>query len=247
MFGLQDPVRNNQLGRREGGAIWWRKGIAYPDVEVEIPVRDGLDVKSYSRYRRNHLSNLYQYQYSDPLNLNSSGEGEASYLQSVQKGGLPGVVLEPRVSSLCKPGEQRGKCANTKPKIRIRISFFDHSNPDNQDMLAPIFAGRSWARSNLPFLFKEVSLSLRHLALSVASPCAALLILHKRAKFSPGKFLQRRPFLKARAMAAVRVAASSISFEIKLSLLCPALAKAGRCGGPHPGAAAPSTLAFFPA
>lgn len=103
---LQDPVRNGQLGRRGGRVMRCWKGIAYPDVEVEIPVGDGLDVESNSRYRRNHLSNLYSHQYSDPPNFQRLRGRQASYLQSVEKCGLPSVILEPRVSSLYDAGEE---------------------------------------------------------------------------------------------------------------------------------------------
>jgi hypothetical protein len=39
-------------------------------------------------------------------------------------------------------GKQKMKGWNTRPRINILISFFDHSSPDNHDTLVPIFAAQ---------------------------------------------------------------------------------------------------------
>lgn len=145
---------------------------------------------------------------------------EASYLQSIEKRGLAGVILEPRVSPATR---RQGEGTNTRPKISIRISFFDHSNPDNQDMLAPILLAVPGRCLASPF-FSRVSLSQApgprsqpRRRVSIAHEIACL-----RVRFSQG----RRVF-EARVMGRGGSCGLtySISFEIKLSLLCPALRK----------------------
>jgi hypothetical protein len=134
------------------------KGIAYPDVEVEIPVGDGLDVESNSRYRRNHLSNLYSHQYSDPPNFQRLRGRQASYLQSVEKCGLPSVILEPRVSSLRRRrGRERAQIPN--PRSGSGSPSSTTATPTTRTCWHPSLLAVPGRGLASPFFSKEVSLS----------------------------------------------------------------------------------------
>lgn len=137
---------------------WW-KGIAYPDVEVEIPVGDGLDVESNSRYRRNHLSNLYSHQYSDPPNFQRLRGRQASYLQSVEKCGLPSVILEPRVSSLYDAGEEGGRAQIPNPRSGSGSPSSTTATPTTRTCWHPSLLAVPGRGLASPFFSKEVSLS----------------------------------------------------------------------------------------
>lgn len=175
---LQGPVRNDQLRRRGGGVMRWWKVIAYPDVEVEIPVGDGLDVESNSRYRRNHLSNLYSHQYSEPPDFHCPRGRGASYLQSVEKCGLASVILEPRVSSLYDTGEEGGRAQIPNPRSGSGSPSSTTATPTTRTCWHPSLQAVPGRDLASPFFSKKCP-SHKHLAPSVGSPCAALLMVHK--------------------------------------------------------------------
>lgn len=133
---------------------------AYPDVEIEVLICDGLDVESYRGDRGDHLANLNKHKVSAELlspcaracgwavmSSPSACTTVSSFLRyPVQVArGLSALHLlrsGGRWLQGCRPtaasAAARVRCMHTKPRINIRISFFDHKRPDSHDMLAPI-------------------------------------------------------------------------------------------------------------
>jgi hypothetical protein len=105
----------------------WRgkRRVPYPNVEVEILIRDGLDIEAYRRNCRDYFADLGM------LSALLVWLQVVTYLQSVQERRLARIVL--RLSSAPLLEAHAEAPALTRPRIRIRVSFLAHMSPWNFD------------------------------------------------------------------------------------------------------------------
>lgn len=136
--------------------VWGRggRGGAYPDVEVKVLVRYGLDVESDCGDRGDYLADLIlllafslfkQANWSPVrsfLPIRNVGQRWSCAL-FWRKGGKVPLVCTAALSCLHCPVRSRQSCSlelveygesRTSPRINIRVSFFAQINPENLEM-----------------------------------------------------------------------------------------------------------------
>ena len=94
--------------------------MTYPDIEVEILVCDGFDVEANRGYCCNDFTNLALFSNVMPALEHAVAPLACTAVSSCRH--------YPTTASVIL-NSQSGSLLLTRPSIRMRISFFDHSRP----------------------------------------------------------------------------------------------------------------------
>ena len=130
MFGHPNPNGLIQHVAKHWGAEVWR---VYPDVKVEIFIDYWLHVEANGRYGRNNFADL-------------GGRITIGPIYSSQGGNTAPLIYTEALSSQHCPVRRKSDSAgieivgHTSPKIKILISFFDHSSERIRDTEPPILS-----------------------------------------------------------------------------------------------------------